>query len=53
MSVIVTANYEGETFEVEVFHDGSIEFPDRDFQYDQAVAEFAPPGPATVQFYAE
>jgi len=51
MSVIVTANYRGETFEVEIFRDGGIDFPDRDFQYEKAVAEFAPPGPTTVQFY--
>jgi hypothetical protein len=51
MSVIVTANYRGETFEVEIFRDGDIEFPGRDFQYEQAVAEFSPPGPATVQLY--
>ena len=51
MSVIVTANYEGETFEVEIFHDGTIEFPGRDFQYDQACAEFAPTGPSTVRLY--
>jgi hypothetical protein len=51
MSVIVTANYEGETLEVEIFQDGSIDFPDRDFQYEKAMAEFAPPGSTTVRFY--
>ena len=51
MSAIVTATYKGETLDVEVFHNGHIEFPERDFQYEQAMAEFAPPGPASVQLY--
>lgn len=51
MSVIIDATYEGETFEVEVFHDGSIEFPGRDLQYEQAEAEFRPPGSAIVQLF--
>jgi hypothetical protein len=50
MSVIIIANYEGESFEVEIFHDGSIEFPGRDLQYEQALAEFYPPGSPIVQF---
>ena len=36
--------------EVEIFHDGSIDFPDRDFQYEQAEAEFLPPGSVAVRF---
>ena len=51
MSVIVTAHYAGETFEVEIFRDGIIEFPGRDLQYEMAMAEFAPPGTAAVQLY--
>jgi hypothetical protein len=51
MSIVIDANYEGETFEVEIFRDGTIEFPDRDFQYEQAEAEFLPPGSVAVRFY--
>jgi hypothetical protein len=48
MSVIVTANH-GETFEVEVFHDGHIEFPDRDLQFEQAMEEFTNSDSCVVQ----
>lgn len=50
MSVIITATYQGETFDVEVFHDGHIEFPDRDLRHEQAMAEFTDSGSAVVQF---
>jgi hypothetical protein len=51
MSVIVTANHDGETFDVEVFHDGHIEFPDRDLRHEQAMAEFTDDESAVVQLY--
>ena len=50
MSVIVTANFEGETFEVEIFHDGSIEFPDKDFEHDQVVVALGGKPSAIVRF---
>jgi hypothetical protein len=40
MSVIVMADYQGEPFEAEVFHDGHIEFPERELQFEQAMEEF-------------
>lgn len=43
MSVIIDATYEGKTFEVEISHDGSLEFLDYDIEYDQAAAEFGYP----------
>ena len=52
MSVVLDATYEGETFEVEVFHDGHIEFPDRDLEYEQAMAEFTSTESAVTKFYA-
>lgn len=38
MSVIVTARYEGEPFEVEIFRDGGLDFPGRNLEYDQTIA---------------
>lgn len=38
MSVIVTANYKDESFEVEIFRDGSLEFPGRDMEREQTLA---------------
>ena len=51
MSVIVTANFEGETFEVEIFNDGSLDFPDHDITYDQTVAALGGKKPATLKLY--
>jgi hypothetical protein len=51
MSVIITATYQGETFDVEVFHDGHIEFPDRDLRHEQAMAEFTDSGSAVTKLY--
>jgi hypothetical protein len=51
MSVIVDATYAGETFEVEIFHDGHIEFPDRDLRHEQAMAEFTDSESAVLRFY--
>jgi len=50
MSVIITAAYQGETFDVEIFHDGHIEFPDRDLRHEQAMAEFTDSESAVIQF---
>jgi hypothetical protein len=50
MSVIIDATYEGETFEVEVFHDGHLEFPDRDLRHEQAMEEFTNSESAVIQF---
>jgi hypothetical protein len=49
MSVVLDATCEGETVEVEVFHDGHIEFPDRDLQFEQAMEEFTNSDSAVVQ----
>jgi len=51
MSVVLETTYEGETFEVEVFHDGHIEFPDRDLRHEQAMAEFTDDESAVLRFY--
>jgi hypothetical protein len=51
MSVVFDVTYEGEAFEVEVFHDGHIEFPDRNFQHEQAMAEFTDSESAVLRFY--
>ena len=40
MSVIATATFDDQSFEVEVFRDGSLEFLDQDLQYDAAAVEF-------------
>jgi hypothetical protein len=53
MSAIITVNYNGETFDVEVFHDGHIEFPDRDLQSEQAMEEFYKYDSAVLQFRKE
>ena len=50
MSVVLETTYEGETFEVEVFHDGHIEFPDRDLRHEQAMAEFTDSESPVLQF---
>jgi len=51
MSAIIDATYEGETFEVEIFHDGHIEFPGRNLQHEQAMAEFTDSESAVLRFY--
>ena len=51
MSVVLETTYEGETFEVEVFHDGHIEFPDRDLRHEQAMAEFTDSESPVLQLY--
>jgi hypothetical protein len=54
MSVIITATYQGETFDVEIFHDGhdvDIEFPGRSLQHEQAMAEFTDSESVVLQFY--
>lgn len=51
MSIVIDATYKGETFEVEIFHDGAIEFPGHDLQYEQAEAEFTRSKSAAVQLY--
>jgi hypothetical protein len=51
MSVIIDVTYKGETFEVEVFHDGHIEFPGRNLQHEQAMEEFTNSASGMVQFY--
>ena len=50
MSVVVETEYGGETFDVEIFHDGHIEFPDRDFEYEQGMEEFTNSESAVAQF---
>jgi hypothetical protein len=50
MSVIIDATYEGETFEVEVFHDGHLEFPDRDLRHEKAMEEFTNSESAVIKF---
>jgi hypothetical protein len=51
MSVVLDATYEGETFEVEVFHDGHIEFPGLNLRHEQAMAEFTDSESAVLRFY--
>jgi hypothetical protein len=51
MSVVLDATYAGEAFEVEVFHDGHIEFPGRNLQHEQAMAEFTDSESAVLQLY--
>jgi hypothetical protein len=51
MSAIIDATYEGETFEVEIFHDGHIEFPGRNLQHEQAMAEFTDSESAVTKLY--
>jgi hypothetical protein len=51
MSVIVDATYAGEAFEVEVFHNGHIEFPGRNLQHEQAMAEFTDSESAVMKLY--
>jgi hypothetical protein len=43
MSVIVTAQFGDQEFEVEIFHDGGLEFLDYDLAYDRAAFEFGYP----------
>jgi hypothetical protein len=43
MSIIVTAKFNSQDFEVEVFHDGHLEFLDYDIEYDKACLEFKYP----------
>jgi hypothetical protein len=52
MSVVLDATYEGETFEVEIFHDGHIEFLGRNLQHEQAMAEFTDSESAVLRFYS-
>ena len=49
MSVVLDTTYAGEAFEVEIFHDGHIEFPGHNLEYEQAMAEFGQPS-AVVEF---
>jgi hypothetical protein len=51
MSVVLEVTVEGETFDVEVFHDGHIEFPDRNLRHEQAMAEFTDSESAVVGIY--
>jgi hypothetical protein len=51
MSVVLTAQFAGEALDVEVFHDGAIAFPGRDFRYEQATAEFGFPETPAVQLH--
>jgi hypothetical protein len=43
MSIITDATYRGETFEVEISHDGSLEFLNYNITHDQAALEFGYP----------
>jgi len=51
MSVVIETTYEGETFEVEVFHDGHIEFPGLNLEHEQAMAEFSNSESAVLRLY--
>ena len=51
MSVIVTAHYANDIFDVEIFHDGSVGFPGKNLQYEQAMAEFLSSKPPIVALY--
>ena len=49
MSVIIDATYKGETFEVEISHDGSLEFLNYNIRHDQAAAEFGYPVTVAIE----
>lgn len=49
MSIITNATYSGETFEVEISHDGSLEFLDYNVTHDQAALEFGYPETNAVE----
>ena len=56
MSVILTSHFwtthaTKEMLEVEIFRDGAMEFPGRDFRYELAMAEFSPPRTVAVRLY--
>jgi hypothetical protein len=53
MSVIVDATYEGETFEVEITHDGELIFLDYNITHDLAALEFDYPDTDATKFYAK
>lgn len=50
MSVIVTANYKCESFEVEIFRDGSLWFPERDFEHEQTLASLGGDKSIAIRF---
>lgn len=47
MSVVIEAIYKGQTFDVEVFHDGHIEVPGSELEYEQGQGFNWPPLGAT------